>query len=133
MAVLEDAMNIGQDMMAKLQETSDPTEKVKFLIEQGFEWIVEHEEFSKTIMSLSLQVANFPAIKRMIDAKVDGYKTLMTQLFTELGFQNPEMEAYLFGALFDGIGLQYVTVGDRIDTETIKDFLLNKYCNFQKH
>lgn len=133
LGILNEAMEIGNEMAALLFQAEKPEDKIRLIIEQGFKWITEHEDYSKTLMALSIQVGKLPQIQQMVDGKIEGYRQLFTQLFADLGFENPEMEAYCLGALFDGIGLQYISVGDKIGMEKVKAFLLEKYCKNQSN
>ncbi|MGB0429902.1 MAG: TetR/AcrR family transcriptional regulator [Bacteroidia bacterium] len=131
-AILEDAMKQGDQLAAEMMKAETPQDQIKCIIDLGFEWIINHEQYSKTLMSLSLQVGKFPQIQKMVDGKIEGMKQFYTHLFKQLGFENPAMEAKTFGALMDGIGLQYVSVGDKMGITEIKQFLIDKYCNNSK-
>ncbi|MCB0738050.1 MAG: hypothetical protein KDC92_11095, partial [Bacteroidetes bacterium] len=128
-AIMESAFVIGEEMMAGMQHAITPQDKIRFIIESSFTWATEHADYSKTMMQLALQVGKFPMVQKMVDAKIEGFKTIFVHLFEELGFENPEMEAYCLGALFDGIGMQFASVGDKIGYERVKEFLIDKYCN----
>lgn len=127
-AIMTQAFEVGQKMAMDMMKAETAQDKIRYIIEQGFNWILEHSDYSKTMVQLSLQVGKFPQIQQMVDQKISGWKEHFVQLFEELGFENPEMESYCMGALFDGIGLQYASVGDKIGMERVKEFLIDKYC-----
>lgn len=128
-AILEDAYTKGDEITHLMMQAKTPQDQIKVVIEQAFVWMVEHSDYSKMMISLSLQVGKFPKIQQMVDAKIQGVRGFYVRIFEELGFENPEMEAYAFGATMDGIGLQMASVGDKIGMENMKQFLIDKYCN----
>lgn len=130
-AIIEDALEHGNEMALEMQKARSPQEQLKYLIEKSFEWIMVKEEYAKMLMGLSIQVGKFPQIQKIVTEKLNEMRQFYIQLFRQLGFENAEMEANIFGALMDGLGLQYVSVGDLMGMQKIKEFLINKYCNIQ--
>jgi hypothetical protein len=51
----------------------------------------------------------------------------MIKAFKELNFQQPEAEAYLLGAMFDGIGLGYLALGEDYPVKKIKKLIKERY------
>ena len=127
-ALMEDAMEIGESLAANMMKAETPQDRLRYVIELSFEWILEHSDYSKTMTQLALQVGKFPVIQKMVDGKIQAWRTFFVATMRELGFEQPEMEAYCLGALFDGIGVQYVSVGDKIGLLKVKEFLIDKYC-----
>jgi len=130
-AIIENAMGHGNEITEQMLKANTPQEQLAYVIEKSFEWIMVHEEYSKMLMGLSIQVGKFPQIQKIVSEKMEGMRKFYVYLFSQLGFENAEMEAYTFGALMDGLGFQYVSVGDIMGMEKIKNFLLNKYCSTQ--
>lgn len=131
-AVLNQAFEHGDELAQTMMQAQSPQDRIGVIIEQSFQWALEHAAYSKMMISLSLQVGKFPKVQEMINAKVEGMRGFYVHLFCELGFENPEMEAYTFGAMMDGLSLQNASVGDKIGFDRVKQFLLDKYCNKNK-
>lgn len=127
-AIMQDAMKIGEEIAEGMMAATTPQEKLRYVIEHGFSWIVDHAHYSKTMMQLSLQVGKFPVVQKMADDKILAWRSFFVSIMEELEFENPEMEAYTLGALFDGMGIQYLSVGDKIGFEKVKTYLIDKYC-----
>lgn len=132
-AVLNQAFEHGDELAKTMMQAKSPQDRIGVIIEQSFQWAIEHADYSKMMISLSLQVGKFPKVQEMINAKVEGMRQFYVHLFDELGFKNPEMEAYTFGAMMDGLSLQNASVGDKIGFDRVKQFLLDKYCNNHKN
>ena len=56
----------------------------------------------------------------------------VVKLFEEMGSKNPAMEALMLGTMFDGIGLNYVTVPDGYPIDEMKSYLLETFVNNKK-
>ena len=62
------------------------------------------------------------------------YNNLLEQLeviFIELGYENPKNEAMLFGAIVDGIGIQYMLNPKDYPLEEMKNLILKKYIDYE--
>ncbi|MFY0675414.1 MAG: TetR/AcrR family transcriptional regulator [Bacteroidia bacterium] len=128
-AILDDAMKRAGDMATEMMQAKSAKAQIKYIVEIAYEWIVNHEEYSKTLMTLSLHVGKFPQMQKIVDGKIESLKFVYYPIFEKLGFENPEMEAKIFGALIDGMALQYVSVGDKMGIDELKDYIIDKYCN----
>jgi len=131
-AILAEAFKHGEEITELIMKAETPQDQIRTVIEISFKWAKEQAAYSKMMMSLSLQVGKFPMVQKMVEGKVEGMRGFYTHLFEQLGFDNPELEAYTFGATMDGIGLQNASVGDKIGFERVKAFLIDKYCNNTK-
>ena len=54
---------------------------------------------------------------------------MMGEYFQKAGFKNPILETIIFGALLDGITLDYILQPDSFPLEQVKEELINRYCN----
>lgn len=121
------AMAEGDEMMKELMKQATPQAKLRFVIDYVFNDITSRKEYYKLILSLSLQIDHFEHIKEIVTAK---YKTSMPffeSILKEIGVENAEEETIMLAALFDGIGAQYVVLGDLIPMEKIKMSLFKRF------
>ena len=81
--------------------------------------------FASEIM---LKANKYSFVEEMITAKMNEYMKLIGGLLTELGFKNPTQEAYVIGALFDGIGFGYLVIGESYPIDEVEKYLIEKYC-----
>lgn len=58
---------------------------------------------------------------------MDSYIDLLTSYFESRGCEDPRTEALLFGALLDGIGINYISNPSFFPLEKMKKMLLHKY------
>ena len=107
----------------------DPSVMLRNLITVFFEEIQKNKSQWKLITSLSLQIDEFDFIHKIALKKMEGYHILLSDLLKHIGFENPENEAKLLAALFDGIGMQYLILDNDYPLQEIQDYLLKKYCS----
>ena len=126
-ALINKTVREGDEILQKLF-SDDPA----VTLENVFRWFFgelrnrpTEWRFASEIM---LKADKFPFVKEMISAKMSEYMKLIGGLLIELGFKNPEKEAYVIGALFDGIGFGYLVVGESYPIDEIEKYLIKKYC-----
>ena len=69
----------------------------------------------------------FEFIHEIALAKLNQYKSLFTDLFDRLHYPDPESEALILSAIFDGISLQYMVLDSDYDLNVIKSSLIKRY------
>lgn len=126
-AIVMDAMKEGDDIVAQMESRESAEEKIRFIIDLSFDFMVKRYKYSRLMTSLSLQIDQFPDLEHIIKGKYQGLMPLVGHLFRQLGLENPDDEARLFGAIMDGVGLQYIVLKDTLPIEEIKNYLIQKY------
>lgn len=121
----KDTTEVGEEVLNMADLSSD--ELLKSLVDSYFLMMKEQKELMQLILSLAVQVNALPSVHDTIN-KV--YTTLIDQLeviFIELGYENPKNEAMLFGAIVDGIGIQYMLNPEDYPLDNMKNLILEKY------
>jgi len=109
-------------------DRTDSKEYLKHILNTYFELLKDRFLYYKLLMEVSLNVNQFPFYKDYVAQRYQEYYQLMTRLLLEIDFPQPEQEAKLLTALFDGIGIQYLIMPDTYPLETYRKILINKYC-----
>lgn len=125
--IVFDLFKGGDEVLGKISSLSTPQEQFKFLVEYSFDFMVKQPEYSRLMTSLSLQLEQFPEISSLIKSKYLGYLPLFEDLLTQLGVPNARGEAMLLGAVMDGVGVEYIILGDAVPLDEIKTHLYQKY------
>lgn len=102
--------------------------ELSYFIENTFESLKSNIEFWRFYFRVSLQPEVFPILKSKMEAIFDSTMKLFVNYFKAKGVEDPEMEAMLFGALLDGISMDYVFTPELIPIDKIKTALIKKYC-----
>lgn len=118
------------DELMKIVETNAnlPAEK---LIEQMIIQTIEHLKQNVTFWRLYLFLVHQSEVQKTLKElykkmRID-YMSFVIKLFEEIGSNKPEMDAMMLGTMFDGIGLNYVTVPDDYPIDEMKDYLIEVF------
>ena len=56
------------------------------------------------------------------------YMKLLTSFFESNGYEDPEIEALLLGAILDGVGFHIMLDPENFPIDKVKDKLIKMYC-----
>ncbi|HEY5692628.1 MAG TPA: TetR/AcrR family transcriptional regulator [Cyclobacteriaceae bacterium] len=121
------AMSEGDEVIEKLI-TYDPAVTLKNMFEWFFRELRERPEYWRLMTELTFRIDKFNFVHEMATEKMKGYTLFIADLLRQLNFPNPEDEAKLIGALFDGIGIQYLVIKEDYPLADMERFLILKYC-----
>lgn len=121
------AMSEGDKVIGELL-SEDPKVTLQNIIEWFFKELKERPEYWTLMTELTFRIGKFKFVHDMATAKMKGYTTFLTELLQQLNFPNPEGEAKLIGALFDGIAIQYLVIKEDYPLAEMEIFLIEKYC-----
>ncbi len=99
----------------------------KKAIEGYFDLLQEKKELWRLIVSVAIHVSSIPSVYNTITLVYEELLAQMEELFVLIGHENPKNEAIKLGAVFDGIGIQYLIFGKEYPLQQIKENILNTY------
>ena len=114
-------------MFFAMEQTDDPFEKLKIIIDLTFKNLKKDEKFWRLYMSCAFQ----PEVqevsgKFMSEFLAQAFKTL-EKIFKKIGVPNPKEESRMFGAILDGAGYHYLFDKEKYPLEKMRKFLIKKY------
>ena len=116
------------DTIMQVLVSENPSDTLRNMFQWFFDDI-EHEIAKwRLITELAFKIDKFDFARELALKKVDEFTNLISELLDQIGIDNPEHEARVIAALFDGIGLQYMVCGNTYPLEEMKNFLISKYC-----
>lgn len=131
--LLESILNKGID---EIMNIFDPNKdgvlevhELEYFINESLTIVEKNRIFWKLFMAISLQPAVFKLIEKRIEMLYEPVIKMMINYFQEAGYENPLMETMLFGALLDGVSLNYVMKPDLFPIGQIKQELIKRFCN----
>lgn len=125
-AIFDDLTALGDQAMDFPEEQS-PEERFQFMLEMIFGFVKESTEVIRLMTSLALQPDAVAKLKSSIDKYNAHQIETLAELFADLGYEDPEIEAYYLGAKLDGITLGYITLGEDYPFDTMKQKILDEY------
>lgn len=127
-----ESMAEGDVFINEMLQLSTAPEKIRYIIELSFNFIVKRADYSRLLTALALQIEHFPdfpGLKQIIIGKYTGLIPMIESLFIEMNIPNPKNEALIFATIIDGVGIEYCVLKDTLPVETIKTYLIEKYTN----
>ena len=124
--LVDELMTRGDESMDSLFE-GDAKESLRKVFELFFKEMRENYKTWNLVLNLSVQVNHFQFIHDLAMQKMQAYVMIMEGMFKELRYENPNLEARLLGALFDGIGMQYYVLNDPVYLDEMERILYDKY------
>lgn len=125
----KDTAEAGESVLNEEYLTAD--ELLVSLIDSYFLMMKEQEELMKLILSLAVQVSAIPSVHTTIKMVYNSLFEQLEVIFIELGYENPKNEAMLFGAIVDGIGIQYMIDSEGYPLDEMKSLILKKYIDYE--
>ncbi len=124
--------------LSNITEKFDPngdgiltTEELEYFINQIFEILKSNTKYWKLYFAIILQ----PSVLNMFEPdflKIIGpiFK-MLEEYFRRKGYDNPDVESKLFGAILDGLCFHYVIDTENFPLEKIKQTLIERYVRKQ--
>ena len=112
-------------------EISDPYGLIETMIKETFKHLRENEEFWRLYISFALQWEVSTKMKVMFKEIEQSYLKKMVNIFKKIGVKNSKTEAYILGAMFDGISIDYLLDKDNYPLSKVEKIMLNKYSKEQ--
>lgn len=135
--VVRDILEEGiQQMLGGLDPNNDGVlerDEVENYLHEIFNIVKANPEFWKLYFSISLQPAIYNLVQEKIEELTKPIFSMIISYFERLGFEDPQTEAMLFGAMLDGIGFHFIMDPDHYPIEKVKQTLINRYVKFSKN
>ncbi len=130
---------ILETIFFQLLETSDqifasvkdlaPIKKMETILDSIFNFIEQHPDLMRLIISLTLQPDAIKSIKPLIEETSTRQVSIFTEILNELGHHNADYEGYYLGSKLDGITMGYITLGKDYPLEHMKQKLYEEYVH----
>ncbi|MFO7853567.1 MAG: TetR/AcrR family transcriptional regulator [Bacteroidota bacterium] len=102
-------------------------DEMEFLLDRYFKLLKNDSCFWRLYFTLLLQEPILELVEERLSKVINSYIDLLKSYFESQGREDPYTEAVIFGALLDGIGMNYLTYPEIFQTEKIKERILKKY------
>ena len=127
-AVVMEGIKIIQAMMLEMAKGDSPEEILRQLLEISFTPEVLEDDTFKMYFSLMLQPYTYEKYSGIFNELLENTTKEMEKLLRAIGFENPAVEARIFGAILDGVGMHYWVSGNKYPIESVKKSLIDRYC-----
>ncbi len=118
-----------------LESIKNPIKRLTFLVNFVLKELRENTPLLRFYNNLYLSEEGILAIEKAMEKYKDKFERLFRaerQLFSDLGYENPEMESLYFRSLLQGISLEYMLDPNNYPLDRMEKYLLKKYKG-EKH
>jgi AcrR family transcriptional regulator len=127
-AIFHAGMAESQQYFEQAEALSTPQEKIEFFINLAINYTTENVQHSRLLISLGLQIQEFPTLKDIVVSKYKFTIPYITELMRQAGHADPEGDATILASALDGIALTYLILGDEYPTESIRQTLMDRFA-----
>ena len=125
--IIQEGFNSLADLEYEAKRGVDPKEQ----LEEFIDAVLDNLYSNFTYWQLYLALLVHPEVQKKFEKKMqqfrDEFVKALTALFRKLKVKNPELEAFLLGAFFDGLVLNFMVAEDLFPIKKIKEALISKY------
>jgi AcrR family transcriptional regulator len=122
-----DAMSQGDEVIGSIF-SENPAVTMENLIKWFFKEMRERSDQWRLITEVTLKLDKYKFVHDIVVTKMQGYISLIQQLLAQMGYEDPEGEARLLAALFDGIGMQALVIREDYPLDELEKIMINKFC-----
>lgn len=126
-AILELILSLFEQYDILFKTVSDPYTILETIIKNTFKHLRENEEFWKLYTSFALQPEVSGKMKELFNDVAVKFIKKIEKIFRQIGIKNTKAEAYYFGALFDGISIDYLFNKETYPLNSVEKLFLKKY------
>lgn len=127
-AIVLGAMDEVEELLNKIVD-ENPVITLKNIFHWFFKEMKERPEHWKLTTELTFSIGKFDFIHEQVTSKVKEFFAFIELLLAQMGYENPQKEAMVIGAILDGIGFHALMMTDEYPLDEMKDYLIKKYCN----
>lgn len=114
-------------MMIGWAHSLPPKEFLQKLIGFSIHYITEKPKINRLMIALAVQPDVIRGLRKELEKARVEWMQVLTALFTGLGVEDPEGEAYFFGAIFDGMSIGFLTINQDYPVEKLKKIIEKRY------
>ncbi len=97
------------------------------LVEKNFRMLREEISYWSLYISVITQPAVMTLVKEDIFEVVGPFLSALTRYYTRQGIKNPEIQSMLFGAMLDGVAIDYMLGPENYPLDEIKNLIIEKF------
>jgi len=121
-------VEVGERLMEEnLDKSGSVREQLRALTEATLNMIRDNTHYWQLLTSLAFQPNILEGMSSVLEGKTEATLRRIQNLFEALGAPDPEKEALLYGAVLDGIVMNYFQMGEEYPLEEMKQYILKKF------
>jgi len=102
-------------------------EEIRYFIDEVFETVRKDEHFWKLYFMVFMQPPVIKLVEKPFSELIHNSMDLLIDYFKRQGYEDPETEAILLGAILDGIGFHFVMNPVGFPIDKVKERIIQMY------
>jgi len=103
-------------------------EELRYFLEEFSNVMKSDMHFWMLYFNLFLQPQVLKLVEKRVTVIIHVYMRMLTSFFETNGYEDPEIEALMLGAILDGIGFHLMLDPENFPIEKVKNRLIKMYC-----
>ncbi len=127
-------LSILEHGMKQLAEFFDPNkdgvlteDEFDYMVERSFDAVIENPTYWRLYFGILMQAGIYDLVKHMYQSVLEHTMKLLVDYYEKRGVKDPLDEALLFGAVMDGISLNYLLNPEMFPLEEFKQRIIDKF------
>ena len=126
--IIEDAVAMGDWLIHEaLEIEGSGFDKLAYLTRTTMAFVKKNYHYWKLLLSLAFQPDAQAALGPILKEKEEETMTKTAAIFEEMGVENPMQEMMLYGAMMDGVAIQYMQFTEGYPLEMMVEMTLDRY------
>ncbi len=132
LTIMQDGIDSLMNLYDRNKDGVLESNEMEYFIRESFRLIEENTDYWRLYFQVIMQSGVMEMLEESMAKVYEQILGTSMRYFSRMGFENPAAEAIRFGAMMDGLSLQYVASPDKFPFEMIRDAVIQKYCTPQK-
>lgn len=131
LAIYEDAMDQGEQMISLHKDNPNAHERLRAMIDLAFTMMTEKEKYIKLLMVISLQAGVLKGNKEFAKKMFKRNQGFIEAFSGDVKLKDP-VQGLILDALIDGVMINQFRYGSLYPLQEIKDRIILEYCTPDK-
>ena len=126
-AIFEKGMSTMFDFLDPNKDGVLTTDEFDFFVNRAFDTLIKNPTYWKLYFSIMMQPVIYEMVQERYQQVIMDSLQLLLEYYEKQGVEDPMAEAMLFGALMDGIGINYLLNPEMFPLEKVKETIIERF------
>jgi AcrR family transcriptional regulator len=130
-ALMFNILELGMNHLAELFDPNNDgvltEDEFDYLVERSIEAVINNPTYWRLYFGILMQANIYEMVKKKYSEILEDVMKLLIDYYTERGVEDPLGEALLFGAMMDGVGINYLLNPEMFPLDKIKKQIIEKF------
>ena len=126
-AIFEKGMSTMFDFLDPNKDGVLTTNEFDFFVNRAFDTLIKNPTYWKLYFSIMMQPVIYEMVQERYQQVIMDSLQLLLEYYEKQGVEDPMAEALLFGALMDGISINYLLNPEMFPLEKVKETIIERF------